>query len=192
MAKISATTLPSMQFSQNDIVTPAAQQPAAPVAPVAVKSWLDCLPHGCELPDLWRTGKSLPDCLDLIDRTQKEQDKTCRATCRTTCQRCHDRWGDAARTLILQTQLKMAAGGNSQLLQWVGKAILRQTEPIPDNKSVFPAAVTIGGLDINQEDEIDDLRKQLKDALQKIKELTPKEAETQEDDSDGSTPGPAS
>lgn len=139
--------------------------------PVAVqKSWLDFLPHNCELPDLWRTGKPLEDCLEIIGQTQKSLNKQCKSSCKSSCTACHSAWQKAAAAMVLQKQVDRAFAGDAAMLTWYGKAVLRQQEPQTSEEQIVPSIINIAGLNVDQESEIDILRRQLIEAQRKLSE----------------------
>jgi hypothetical protein len=134
-------------------------------------SWLDYLPRGCELPDLWRSGKSLDECLEILNTSSRSLNGKCKANCGISCQKCHLIWSKAAAAMILQKQVDKAFSGDAAMLTWYGKAVLRQQEPIANDEQIVPSVINIAGLDINQEQEIDTLRRQLDEAQRKLNEL---------------------
>lgn len=135
------------------------------------KSWLDYLPHGCELPDLFRTGKTLDECLDIVRLDAESLSKTCAAVCNTDCTVCHTVWQKASAAMVLQKQIDKAFAGDVSMLTWYGKAVLRQQEPQANEEQIVPSVIEITGLDVNQEAEIDQLRQQLVEAQRKLKEV---------------------
>lgn len=139
---------------------------------VISSTWTDLLPHGCTLPELFRTGLPLDESLSLIGKKVKELSAQCKERCGCDCKSCYERWAKATNVLIEQQQLAKASKGDPTMLQWLGKARLKQTEPVPEG-DIQPPVINIVGLQADQEKEIDALRKRLK-ALQK--EL-PKETE---------------
>lgn len=138
--------------------------------PVIVKetSWLDRLPSKCDLISLFQTGKTLEECLDLVGTNIGKQNKCCRESCHTTCQKCHKAWSEASKAIVLQRQVEKASSGDSQMLQWYGKAILRQQEPQVDTEECVPTVINISGIDANQEQEIDNLKRELAIAYRKL------------------------
>lgn len=148
--------------------------PNVSLVPVA-KTWLDYLPHGCELPDLWRTAKPLSDCLEILNLKATELNKRCKELCHLNCTKCHLIWSKAAAAMVLQRQVDKAFSGDAAMLTWYGKAVLRQQEPLSNDEQIVPSIINIAGLDANQEKEIDSLRRQLDEAKRKLTELEDKD-----------------
>ena len=126
------------------------------------KEWIDNLPQACELPKLFKIGLDFEQCLELVNKNIKQQNKTCRAKCNLDCRTCYSRWSKVTNVLIESAQIEKAAAGDSAMLQWLGKARLKQTEPLLDESILQPTQINILGLNASQEQEIDDLRKKLK------------------------------
>ena len=108
-------------------------------------SWTDLLPHGCALPDLWRIGLPLDECLELIAKKQREVNSLCKERCNTDCKSCYERWSKATNVLIEQQQLSKASKGDPQMLQWLGKARLKQQEIAPKCDDITPPVINIVG-----------------------------------------------
>lgn len=139
-----------------------------PIEAQAKATWVDRLPYKCDLPDLFKTGIALEDALDMVDIHQEEQDKKCTRLCRINCEKCHKIWTKAALTLVQQQQLEKAATGDSQMLQWVGKAVLKQAEALPESDDIVPTVINISGINAQQEEEIAQLKQALKEAYRKL------------------------
>lgn len=138
------------------------------VTATAKKTWTDRLPQACDLPDLFKTGQSFQDCIELVKIDPKSQDKICKKSCKCTVKECHQTWVKAAKSLILQKQLEKGLTGDSQLLTFYGKAILKQCEALPDADDVLPTVINIGNIDVNQEEEIAQLKAELKECYKKL------------------------
>ena len=135
--------------------------------PVEVKreqTWLDFLPmtDGCTLPNLFRAGLPLSEVLTIIGLKEQTLSKECKKSCSCSVAECHRRWTDAAKAMVLIKQADKAAGGSDAMLQWYGKAVLRQSEPVEVAEEIVPSVINIVGLKAEQEKEIEALRGQMK------------------------------
>lgn len=131
-------------------------------------SWTDALPKGCHLPQLFGLGRSFDDLLQLMDISEPDQDKICKERCHCdSCYTCACKWSVARDLQLEKKQLEKALAGDPYLLQWLGKAWLKQTEPLPESSATAPVSVSVLGLNIDQEKEIKNLKLQLKEALKK-------------------------
>ena len=144
------------------------------------KEWIDNLPNGCELPKLFKIGLDFDQCLELVNKNIKQVNKTCRAKCNLDCRTCYNRWSKVTNVLIESAQIEKATTGDSAMLQWLGKARLKQTEPLLDESILQPTQINILGLNANQEQEIDDLRNKLKSAQKQLALFDNKESEKDE------------
>lgn len=134
------------------------------LSPQIQASWLDYLPQtkDCALPQLFRAGLPLDQVLEIVGIKEHVLSKSCKKSCSCSVAECCKRWADATKAMVLVKQADKAAGGSDAMLQWYGKAVLRQTEPVEVAEEIVPSVINIVGLKAEQEKEIESLRAQIK------------------------------